>query len=241
MLNEAIDLGVALAVAARPNPMPGEQLAGAGGLPAFAEDRLLCALLETTPICDFGLEQFITAVRCHLLMAAWTMTGAVTEPILGLYSAIARQCFINSYVFAQSPLETAWLNELRDRLVTALASGAPFPALSVVAVAACIPLHTLQGAEALLDRQWPQSVAAVVAQQVCEPLDEQRSRATMPVLTRIGNGVSLRVRGQYEEHPYPQWIKVPSRNEPDRSTCLYAGPFRCRRSSKPAMLARLMS
>jgi SAM-dependent methyltransferase len=80
--------------------------------------------------------------------------------------------------------------------------------LLLVAVAAYVPLHTLPRAESLLERPWPEPVNELLVQQVRTPIEEQRLRASMPVLTPIGEGVSTQVRGQYEENPYPQWVKA---------------------------------
>jgi 2-polyprenyl-3-methyl-5-hydroxy-6-metoxy-1,4-benzoquinol methylase len=46
-------------------------------------------------------------------------------------------------------------------------------------------------------------------QQIAEPLEEQRYRDGMRRLTTVADGVSRRVRQQYEENPYPRWIKLP--------------------------------
>ena len=48
------------------------------------------------------------------------------------------------------------------------------PALWPVAVGAYFPLHTLTDAQALLQRSWPQSVSALLVQQVEEPAEERR-------------------------------------------------------------------
>ena len=143
-----------------------------------------------------------------LLEAARTVADKPVMELVLEHCAIARQCFINSYVFAQSDAEIEQVRTLRDGLVAALASGAAISALSLVAVAAYVPLHTLPRAEALLDRPWPDAVSAVLAQQVGAPIEEQRLRSSMPVLTAIDDDVSMQVRAQYEEHPYPQWVKA---------------------------------
>src|SRR5260370_559325 len=72
--------------------------------------------------------------------AAETASAAVEEPALGFYCALARQCFINEYVFACGEDELAQAQELRERLAAALASGAAIPVLWPVAVAAYFPL-----------------------------------------------------------------------------------------------------
>ena len=95
------------------------------------------------------------------------------------------------------------------------AAGRAFLALSLVAVAAYVPLHTLPGAESLLDRPWPGAVTALLAQQVRAPLEERRLRASIPALTAIEDGVSVQVRGQYEQDPYPQWVRTVTTGKPE--------------------------
>ena len=214
-LNDAIRQGIAHAAKARPNLLPAEELAGSSGLASFAEDRLLRALLESAPVCEVALERFATGLRFTLLEAASAAAdSAQAEPVLSLYCAVARQCFINSYVFAQSDAEIDRTRALCDTLVAALASGAAISALSLLAVAAYVPLHTLPGAESLLNRSWPDAVTTVLEQQARAPIEEQRSRASMPVLTAIEDEVSVQVRSQYEENPYPQWVKIATTGKP---------------------------
>jgi SAM-dependent methyltransferase len=61
----------------------------------------------------------------------------------------------------------------------------------------------------LLDYSWPDAVAALLVQQVREPLEERRYRALIPRLTPIVDATSLAVQKQYEENPYPRWVKLP--------------------------------
>jgi SAM-dependent methyltransferase len=169
----------------------------------------LLALLESVPVYGIELERFATGLRfCLLTTALSAADSMVAEPVLSLYCALARQCFINNYVFAQSDQEIAQVRALRDAVDAALASGVDIPALSLVAAAAYMPLHALPGAETLLGRPWPKAVSDLLAQQVGAPIEERRLRATMPALTAIDDDVSMQVRAQYEENPYPQWIKA---------------------------------
>ena len=224
--DDVIRDGMERAAKVRPSLLPAEELVGSSGLAAFAEDRLLRALLESTPICEVALERFATGLRFSLLAAARVVAdSAVAEPVLSLCCALARQCFINNYVFARSDAEIEQALALRDTLVAALASGADIPALSLVAVAAYVPLHTLPGAESLLDRPWPGAVTALLAQQVRAPLEERRLRASIPALTAIEDGVSVQVRGQYEEDPYPQWVRTVTTGKPETADAFMRNKF----------------
>jgi SAM-dependent methyltransferase len=122
--------------------------------------------------------------------------------------ALARQCFINDYVFCCADDEWARAQRLRDRLEAALWFGETVPASWLVVVAAYFPLSSVACSEALPARPWPGCVAALLAQQVVEPREEAGYRAGMPQLTAVEDGISRLVQRQYEEHPYPRWIKA---------------------------------
>jgi len=196
-----------------PNPLP-QACEGANeslrelhvtGLAALASDTLLIALLDAAPICDIEMERFLTMARHAMLETA--VTDANDNTSLNFYSALARQCFINEYVFSCTDDEIKQAAELRDSLAEALKSKAQIPAIWPVAVAAYFPLGSLPLAARLLERQWPEEVTAILKQQIREPAEEQQLRAGIPRLTGIEDEVSLRVQNQYEENPYPRWVK----------------------------------
>ena len=59
----------------------------------------------------------------------------------------------------------------------------------------------------------PGPVDEVLRQQIREPLEEQALRAGIECLTPITSGVSEEVRDQYEQNPYPRWVKLPIREQ----------------------------
>jgi SAM-dependent methyltransferase len=211
-LNAAVGDGIARANAAWPMRLPARDLFGAAGLAALCADDLLCRLLECDPITDIGLERLLTNVRYALLTSAEGDDGGPDTQQLRFCAALARQCFINQYVYAIGPDETEQAKRLRSALERALAAAAAGPCSAhwPAIVGAYFPLRTLSAAEALQTRTWPQCVEAVIVQQVAEPAQEHRIAATIPALTGIDGEVSERVRQQYEESPYPLWTKAPA-------------------------------
>jgi tetratricopeptide (TPR) repeat protein/2-polyprenyl-3-methyl-5-hydroxy-6-metoxy-1,4-benzoquinol methylase len=199
------------AAKAWPRRLPGKDLYGPAGPTALANDPLLRALLENSPCCDIALERCLTSVRRAMLDAASAPdTGDdVTDETLSFYCAVARQCFINEYVFSCADEEVDQATSLREKFAVAMQSGKPVPPLSIAVVASYFPLLSLPGAESLVHLSYPAPVAALLAQQIVEPLEERRHRDSMPRLTTIENGVSSSVRQQYEENPYPRWLKLP--------------------------------
>src|SRR5215471_15794918 len=159
---------------------------------ALSRDQLLCRLLECTPITDVGFERLLTNVRLAML-AISTTENVRDEQLLGFYCALARQCFINQYVFSMTEVEADQAKRLRGSLERALAVGDPCPELWPAIVGAYFPLQTLSKADALLDRSWPACVGALLVQQVKEPAEERRIASSIPVLTSIDGEVSRAV------------------------------------------------
>jgi tetratricopeptide (TPR) repeat protein/SAM-dependent methyltransferase len=166
-----------------------------------ADNVLLLAHLETAPVRDPALEYWLTQERRRLLIAG---EGAN----LKFACVLARQCFINEYVFAQDEEEARQAARLRDAVAAATVS-----ALQLAVLAAYIPLHAVPGAAWLLGRKWPRPIDDLIDQQLRQPLQERDDRALVPALTAIDAG-SQAVREHYEEMPYPRWVKAAQIGKP---------------------------
>jgi tetratricopeptide (TPR) repeat protein/2-polyprenyl-3-methyl-5-hydroxy-6-metoxy-1,4-benzoquinol methylase len=198
-----------------PERLDSQELYGESGFQAVAEDSLLHRLLSTTSACDVEMERFLTMSRRALLDIAFAKEfsdGASDEIGLNFYCALARQFFINEYVFAVTDEELRQARSLCERMISA--ANAPVPALWLVAVAAYFPLGKESGIASLANRPWPDAVNALVVQQVHEPAQEQGYRSAITILTAIESNVSTLVQQQYEQNPYPRWVIPPLVGEP---------------------------
>jgi tetratricopeptide (TPR) repeat protein/2-polyprenyl-3-methyl-5-hydroxy-6-metoxy-1,4-benzoquinol methylase len=186
-------------------------LFGTEGLAALGANHLLRAVLEAVPMSSIEFERFLTCARHVLLELASGEQPPDPADLAALpfYVALAQQCFINEYVFDCPEPEQLAAAACRSRLLALLDADAAVPPLLLLAVAAHFPLHTLRDAGRLLAATAPGPVEDVLRQQVREPLQEQALRAGIQCLTAITGGVSEQVREQYEQNPYPRWVKVP--------------------------------
>jgi len=192
-----------------PLPIPADSLFARYSLQMIADDIFLRCALATVPLHHAPLEKFLTALRAILLRIA-TIDRSVDNAAVGrLFCALAQQCFINEYVFAQSDEETRQSHQLREFLLQKITDGLAISPLLLAAVAAYFPLHSLPGAQALLHRNLPEVTAALVRQQLQEPFEEIEDRKSIPVLTSVDDEISLRVMDQYRENPYPRWTVNP--------------------------------
>jgi SAM-dependent methyltransferase/tetratricopeptide (TPR) repeat protein len=174
-------------------------------------DDLLIALLVNALVTDVGLERVLTTLRHGLLEeAAVAGTDDVPDPVsLRFHAALARQCFLNEYIYESDRFEQAALRALGERLDRALDASLPVLPQWIAALASYGPLHALPQAGRLLARSWPGPVAALVEQQIQQPRAERELRLQTRRLTGIHDPVSQQVRQQYEENPYPRWVALP--------------------------------
>jgi SAM-dependent methyltransferase/tetratricopeptide (TPR) repeat protein len=192
-----------------PLPIKSSELFGPPGVvAAVADDVFLRCAMESMLLTGVSVEILLTFIRSALLQAACACApdfSGFDANVLDFYCALAQQCFTNEYVFAQSDEETLQAGRLRDLLNRKLAADEEIPAPLLVAVASYFPLHSLPDAESILRRHLPENLAGLLRVQIREPMQEAQDRKLIPVLTPIEDGVSLAVRQQYEENPYPRW------------------------------------
>jgi Flp pilus assembly protein TadD/SAM-dependent methyltransferase len=199
----------------------------ADDLQELSRSTLLRALLERTPVQGASMERLLTGARTRLLEAVLAGDAGWDDALLGFACALARQCFLNEYVFAWDDAEAARVQALRNEVADAIARGgndsiaprgvAPpgggaspgsIAPQRLAALGMYAPLGSLPGAARMLEHAWPAPVHALLVQQVAEPADEQRRAAAIERLTDIRDPVSLAVQRQYEDHPYPRWTTI---------------------------------
>ncbi len=165
---------------------------------------LFLRLMELSPIHDVQVEVLLTLLRRKMLQG-----GLANQQQVGpFFIALALHCFVNEYVFYESAEETEILDDLQRRLTTRLENKQDILAHEVVALAAYRPLSQLPCARALRERAWPGDINRLLVQQIDEPEQELALRAAIASPTSLADAVSQTVRDQYEESPYPRWIKT---------------------------------
>jgi len=198
-------------------------------------DPLLALMLTLAPVADPGLERRLTERRDALgarQAGGGDLHDGTAEGGSGSETAwreeaclLARQCFINEYVWALSEAESRRAAALGRAVQAALDSGAPPAADALAALALYAPLGSLREAGSLLSWSWPTPVAALLDQQVREPAEEARLAERIAHAGAIADPVSRRVQAQYEENPYPRWTALGAPPEPVRLAAWLAGRF----------------
>ena len=159
------------------------------------EHSILRRLLSQAVLPDLGFEALLTKVRRLCLTDRSVAALIADEP--GFFAALACQCLLNDFAYAESEAE-------RAALATPLESDLLSPA--VLAYAMYRPLADLPQAEALSNGS--EDARDILRLHLAAPLAERQIESTLECLTPVEDGTSQAVRQQYEDNPYPRWLSA---------------------------------
>ena len=164
---------------------------------------LLLKLMSVCHLADLGLESLLKEVRTGILLA---LSFFESKPdALEFQSALALQCFTNEYIYDQSKDEEKAIAALEDSIETSLSKGEKPSPQAILCLASYKALHEYKWCVSLSDSK---EIHQVFTRQVSEPRLEMCLKSNMPMLEEITDDVSVKVRAQYEENPYPRWLNL---------------------------------
>ncbi|MBL4691523.1 MAG: tetratricopeptide repeat protein [Rhodospirillales bacterium] len=167
---------------------------------------LFLRVMGLNHICDLDIERMLTVLRRAMLRQ--TVAGNADDKGLAFSTALALQCFTNEYAFSETDEEKEAVEKLQQQIAALVEKQRDVPPSLVASLGAYRPLYGFPWSRELSEREWTGGIGDVIERQISEPLKEQSLRSQIPRLTSIDNTVSQSVREQYEENPYPRWVRT---------------------------------
>ncbi len=177
--------------------------------------ELLGAHLKGTMFVDADLEMFLSHVRCKFL-ETWSgddadALNADAVADAGLLEALAYQAFHNEYIWHVTDDENARLEALETKIARGMQEGAAPGESDLYLLASYRPLWAVE-----CIRNWAIKDHGAASGRLRDflrlaILNSEREREIsqqIECLTSIDNDVSVAVRSQYEENPYPRWHSI---------------------------------
>ena len=159
--------------------------------------------ISVCPLTDLEIELALKEIRSALLVL--TLETKISSEFLVFQSALALQCFTNEYVYDQADHETKRLKKLETIVKESLFEGVPPMPQFVLCLASYKALNEYEWCGLLNVNT---DIEEVFQKQIIEPQQETFLKADIPVFQEITDNTSSKVRGQYEENPYPRWVNL---------------------------------
>ena len=115
------------------------------------------------------------------------------------------QCFLNEYVYFETERDSENVASLKRHIERNLAAGKEPEVAEVLCLGSFRPLHRYHWSEDLSSLKKLPEVKELL---ITQPLSEQRLATDIRGLGPISNDVSIKVKRQYEENPYPRWAQL---------------------------------
>jgi tetratricopeptide (TPR) repeat protein/SAM-dependent methyltransferase len=175
---------------------------------------VLIRVMELSPIADLDIEKMLIKMRKAMLHKALNEGGEASGLIF--YAALAMHCFVNEYVFIESEEEKQEIALLQDKVNAIIKEGGNVSATRIAVLGSYRALYCFSWAKNLLKYEWADEIKKVIVMQVDNVREEKTLQPNIPRLTSIKDKISQLVRKQYEENPYPRWIKTGLNAKPRR-------------------------
>ena len=164
---------------------------------------LLHHLMRVCPLPDLQFEKFFVNIR-SLILANLDNFEATPE-FIHFLTSLSLHCFTNEYVYFEKDGETKLIKNLETEITQSTAKSEQPEAKKILCLASYRLLHQYD---------WCQKIEAldnleeVKFRLIEEPFSERAIVTEIPILGEISDNVSSKVRAQYEENPYPRWVKI---------------------------------
>ena len=164
---------------------------------------LLHHLMRVCSLPELQFEKLFVAMRSFLLK---NLDKIEVSPELNYFlSTLSMHCFTNEYVYIESNEESHFVDILQAKILRTVANSEQPEAIEVLCLASYRSIHQYDWCQKL---ECLDNLEEVKRRLIEEPLLEKIIAKDIPVLEEISDDVSLKVREQYEESPYPRWVKL---------------------------------
>ena len=169
----------------------------------FLKDELLHLILQKSLIESPFFEKLFMKLRLEMLTSLENSNKDFLTEYSDFIISLAEQCWLNEYIFTQSEEETNKINDLKNKIE----NNNLVNELEIAMLACYIPLNNSKIiSDNLLNYKSKNTLFNdLLNVQIREPLKEIELSKSIRSLDKITDTVSIKVRDQYEEHPYPRW------------------------------------
>ena len=167
------------------------------------EFPILIKFMEITTIPFISIEILLTNLRKNILLNLDKIKNK--EKLLKFQISLALQCHVNEYIFNYDAHELLLIKDLEDNLFESQNSNGYLDSSELLCLASY---------KSLYDCNWldinkiPDNLTLIKKRQILEVVEEKNIRPTIISINKSNNHISQIVKKQYEDNPYPRWIKT---------------------------------
>ena len=164
---------------------------------------LLHEIMRVCRLPDLQFEKFFLNMR-RLFITNLDNFEASPE-LIHFLSSLSLHCFTNEYIYIEKDEETKLVKNLETEITQTISRSEQPEAKKILCFASYRPLNQYNWFKKLKALDNLKDVKSRLIEESCA---EREIVKEIPILGEISDNVSSKVKEQYEENPYPRWVKI---------------------------------
>ena len=164
---------------------------------------LLHRIMRVCRLPDLQFEKFFVSMRSFILTNLDNFKA--TTEFIHFLSSLSLHCFTNEYIYFEKDEEIELVKNLETEITQSITKSEQPEAKKILCLASYRLIHRYNWCQKLKSLD---NLEEVKSRLIEEPYTEKAIVTEIPILGEISDNVSSKVRAQYEENPYPRWVKI---------------------------------
>ena len=172
------------------------------------KNKLLLQFMKVCPIPNYYFEKNFIKIRNEILNQIYNLN--FKKIYLKFLIALSAQCFLNEYIYQETDEEIFKVNEINERIKNNI-NTKQIKDLEILILSCYSPLYSFDWCKKI---NTSNELEETFILQYKNHNEETRHAKKIKSITDINDSVSIKVKNQYEENPYPRWTNLGLSIEP---------------------------
>ena len=168
----------------------------------FSKNKLLLQFMKVCPIPNYYFEKNFKKIRREILNQIFNLN--FDKIYFKFLISLSAQCFLNEYVYSESQEETKIINKISERIEKGI-NKKNFNDLEILIVSCYAPLYSFNWCEKIKPSI---NLLEIFKLQFYNYSEEKKQSLGISSIADIKDNISIKVKNQYEENPYPRWTNL---------------------------------
>ena len=173
------------------------------------KNSLLMQFMKVCPIPDYYIEKNFVKIRKKVLNQIYTLN--IDEANINFLISLSLQCFLNEYIYEQSKDEIEKIKKIDERIKNNLSKNRKISDLEILCLSCYEPLTNFSWSNKI---KFSYKLKEIFDLHLNQNEIENQISKSIKSISKINDRVSIKVKKQYEENPYPRWKNLGLSIEP---------------------------
>ncbi len=173
------------------------------------KNSLLMQFMQVCPIPDYYIEKNFVKIRKKILNQ--TYKSDINKNYTNFLISLSMQCFLNEYIYGKSKDEIEKIKIINERIKNNLRENKRISDLDILCLSCYEPLTNFRWSNKV---KFSDKLKEIFELHLNQSKIEVRLSKSIKSISKVQDRISIKVKKQYEENPYPRWENLGLSIEP---------------------------